>query len=515
MYSRLFLFPCRVLRATMVTLTLLTAVNGGVITLKQAAVDTGTSSQRKADVAAKIHRVENGLLPSAVIKGQPLPRMRLIDRMKYHKIPGVGIAVINNYKIEWARGYGVREAGTNEVVTADTLFQAGSVSKVITAVATMQLVQQGKLTLDEDVNKKLISWKVPENEFTKNEKVTIRRILTHTAGLTASSSGDYTVGGEIPTLLQILDGVEPATTPPIRVVFVPGNKQFYSSSGFFVLQQLLADVTGKPFPRLMEEMIFRPMKMGSSTFEQPLPQTLQLKAASGHYPGDKVVEGKWHVKPEMAAAGLWTTASDLARFVVEIQKSKAGKSDKILSKESMNRMLTSEQKLISGGEGVLVEERGLGFELKRGNNFVRFSHGGRTTGYNCQIIGFDNGQGVVVMTNGYNQGLVREIVRGVAQEYGWAEYLPKDRTVISLEPRLLEVYVGEYEFPEGRNPRISVVSIKDGKLYLDGMLLQAESQTSFFGIGEATYTFNRDEEGQVKEMVYDIGALKLSAKKIK
>lgn len=507
---RLSLFHKRL--TTLLTLALFTAVNVKVITFTRAAVNIGGSP---TDIATRIQRVESGLLPPIVITGQPLPRMKITDRMKYHKIPGVSIAVINNYKVEWARSYGMREAGTNEVVTPHTIFQAGSVSKTITAAAVLRLVQQGKLHLDEDVNNKLVSWKVPENEYTKDQKVTVRRLLTHTSGLTGSSSGDYAVGGGVPTLLQILDGQRPATSPPIRVVFVPGSKQFYSSSSFFVLQQLLVDVTGKPFPQLMREMIFRPLKMESSTFEQPAPQTFQLKAASGHYPGDTVVEGKWYVKPEMAAAGLWTTAPDLARFVIEIQKSRIGKSNKILSTAITSQMLTSEQKQISGGEGVLVEQRGLGFELRTGNNFVRFSHGGRTTGYNCQIIGFDNGQGVVVMTNGHNQSLVREIVRSVAQEYAWSEYLPRERKVLNLEPDLLETFVGEYEFPEGRNPRVSVVSIKDGKLQLDGMLLQAESQTSFFGVGEATYTFNRDEKGQVKEMIYDVGALRLIAKKIK
>ena len=506
--------------AAALAVTLLTPVVSNCVT-------SGSESQRTAgiagfsdamganDLAGRIQRVENGLLPSTVIKGQSLPTMKLADRMKYHKIPGVSIAVINDYKIEWARGYGLREAGTDEAVTPDTLFQAGSVSKTLTAVTVLRLVQQGRLNLDEDVNHKLVSWKIPENEFTKNEKVTIRRLLTHTAGLTGSSSGEYPAGTAAPTLLQVLDGQKPATTPPIRVIEVPGSRQFYSSSSFFVLQQLLSDVTGKPFPQLVEELILRPLKMESSSFEQPLPRSFQMRAASGHYPGDKVVEGKWHIKPEMAAAGLWTTASDLARFVVEIQKSTAGRSNKILSKATTNRMLTSEQKRISGGEGVLVEERGLGFELKTAKNVVRFSHGGRTTGYNCQIIGFSNGQGLVVMTNGYNQGLVREIVRSVAQEYAWIEYLLRERTIVNVEAHLLEGYAGEYEFPEGRNPRISVVAVRDGKLYLDGMLLQAESKTRFFGVGEATYTFNRDEKGHVKEMVYDVGALQLTARKIK
>src|SRR5918993_1516566 len=171
MYKQLFLSPCRVLLTALLTLPLSTAASRGGITSTQAAVNAGSSSQREADLAARTRRVENGLLPPTVIKGQPLPRMGLAERMKYHKIPGVSIAVINDYKVGWARGYGVREAGTDEGVTPDTLFQAGSVSKAITAVATMRLVQQRKLKLDEDVNEKLVLWKVPEKEVTKKEKI--------------------------------------------------------------------------------------------------------------------------------------------------------------------------------------------------------------------------------------------------------------------------------------------------------------------------------------------------------
>jgi hypothetical protein len=148
---------------------------------------------------------------------------------------------------------------------------------------------------------------------------------------------------------------------------------------------------------------------------------------------------------------------------------------------------------------------------------IRFSHGGYTSGYRCEMAGFGNGKGVVVMTNGSSQALLREIMRSIAQEYGWAvpEYLPRERTLVTVEPRLLQGYAGEYEFPEGRTPRISVASVKNGKLYLDGTPLQAESETRFFGVGEATYIFVKDDKGQVKEMIYDVGFFKLTAKKIK
>jgi CubicO group peptidase (beta-lactamase class C family) len=467
-------------------------------------------------VAARVRRVENGLLPPNVIKGQPLPHMKLADRMKnWNGVPGVSLAVINDYKIEWARGYGVLGEGSTEAVTPETLFQAGSISKPVTAMAVLRLVQQGKLNLDEDVNKKLVSWKVPENEFTRKEKVTVRRLLSHTAGLNPTSSGDYPVGSEVPTLLEVLNGRKPANTEPVRVVSVPGSRTLYSGSNYFVLQQLLIDVTGKPFPRLMEELVLRPLGMKNSTFEQPLPPSLQSRAAAGKQ-GATPVEGRWYVKPEMAAAGLWTTPSDLARFAIEIQKSRRGKSNRVLSREMTDLMLTAQPPTVPGEGVVPGEVMGLGLELKSEGGLLRFSHGGYTTGYRCQMTAFEDGKGVVVMTNGSSQALLREIIWGVAEEYNWpAGNLPKERILAHLAPGLLEQYAGQYENPPTRRPAVSSVTVKDNQLYLDGMPLRPESESSFFGETEATYIFIRDDKGQVSELVYDYGFAKFTAKKIK
>lgn len=464
-------------------------------------------------IAERISRVENGLLPPNVIKGRPLPRMKLADRMRHwNGVPGVSIAVVNDYKIEWARGYGVLGEGSDEAVTPATLFQAGSISKAVTAMAVLRLVQQGKLSLDEDVNKKLVSWKVPENDFTRKEKVTVRRLLSHTAGLNPTSSGDYPVGTEAPTLLQVLEGRKPANTEPVRVVSVPGGGTAYSGSHYFVLQQLLIDVTGKPFPRLMEELVLRPLGMRDSTFEQPLPQSLQKRAAAGKQ-GATPVEGKWHVKPEMAAAGLWSTPSDLARFAIEIQKSRRGKSNKVLSREMTHLMLNAPtaQRDDAGQGGVM----GLGVELKSEGGLLRFSHGGYTTGYRCQMTAYEDGRGVVVMTNGSSQALLREIVWGVAREYGWpAGSLPKERVLAEVAPGLLGQYAGRYENPPGRRPSVSSVTVKDNQLHLDGMALLPESGSRFFGETEATYVFVRDDKGRVSELIYDYGFAKFTARRV-
>jgi len=195
-----------------------------------------SSQNAPPDIAARIRRIETGLLLPVIVKGQPGVAMKLADRMQFFKTPGVSIAFINNGRIEWARAYGVREVGGSEPVTTEMLFQAGSISKPVTGMAALRLVQQGKLNLDEDVNRKLVSWKVPENEFTKEQKVTARRILSHTAGTTNNSVGTYVFGAELPTLPQALGGVKPANSPPVAVDFVPGSRQRYSGGGYTVLQ---------------------------------------------------------------------------------------------------------------------------------------------------------------------------------------------------------------------------------------------------------------------------------------
>ena len=469
-----------------------------------------------SDIEARIRRVETGLLPDNVIKGQPIPRMKLIDNMKEYGTPGVSIAVINNYRIEWARGYGVRAQSTSEPVTPDTVFQAASISKPVTALAAMRLVQQRKLSLDEDVNQKLASWKVPESEFTRERRVSLRGILTHTAGFDVLAYEGTLPGEPLPTARQVLNGEKPATNPAIRPVYVPGTKNVYSGGGFLVLQQLMIDVTRKPFPQLTDELIFRPLGMKRTTFQQPLPPSLQTNAAAGTQRGTPV-KGRWLIKPNMASGGLWSTPSDLALLVIELQKARLGKSRKLISRKIANLMIPRLASEVSGGDGVSVKVRGLGLGVTGENQDLRFSHGGYTSGYRCEMVGFGNGQAVVIMTNGSSQGLLREILRSVATEYGWTapEYLPKERTLVTVEPRVMESYAGEYEFPEGRNPRVSMVAVKNGQIFLDGMPLQAESETNFFGQGQATYIFVKDMNGRVTEMIYDVGWFKLIAKKIK
>src|SRR5713101_3278460 len=201
----------------------------------------------------KIQRVENGLRAPIAVKDRPIARMALTERLNFYHVPGVSVAVIDGGKLEWARGYGLTSADGGKPVTAETLFQAASISKHVAAMVALHLMDLEKLALDEDVNRKLRSWNVPENDFTNSEKVTLRRLLNHGAGLTVHGFPGYEAGTPAPTLIDVLDGRKPANTPPIRVDVTPGTLWRYSGGGYEVMQQLVIDVGGKPFPQLALE----------------------------------------------------------------------------------------------------------------------------------------------------------------------------------------------------------------------------------------------------------------------
>lgn len=377
-----------------------------------------------ANVQERIAKVEQSLIPSVRIQGREPSKLN--ERMEQLHVPGVGVAVIDNYQIAWAKAYGLADAEASTSVTVDTLFQAGSVSKPVAALAVLKLVEQGVLDLDRDVNEQLKSWKVPANKFTQKHPVDLRGLLSHTAGLTVHGFPGYAVGTPIPTVPQILDGVKPANTQPVRVNKVPGNGFRYAGGGTTIAQLLLVDVTGRPFPELLRDTVLEPLGMSASTYEQPLPERLWSRAATGHKGDAKPVDGRWHVYPEMAAAGMWTTPSDVARYAIEIQLAHQSKSHKVLSHEMVERMLTPQ-----GGGPV-----GLGPFLEGEAASKRFSHGGSDEGFICQFVAYvDRGQGAVVMTNSDAGGTIaREVVNAIASVYGWPDYLEPARGGQSRSP---------------------------------------------------------------------------------
>ncbi len=458
------------------------------------------------EVERHIQRVTSGLVGGVVIKGDEHATHTLTDRMKELNVPGVSIAVIHHGQIEWARGFGVRSVD-GPAVTAETMFQAASISKPLSAMAALHLVQQGKISLDADVNTYLKSWKMPSDPVAGGKPITLRELLTHTAGLTVHGFPGYAKGGPVPTLVQVLNGEKPANTDAIRSESAPGDHWQYSGGGFTVMQQMLIDVTKEPYPKLMHDTVLAPIGMKRSTYEQPLPQSLSDNAATPYGGDGKPVAGGAHTYPEMAAAGLWTTPTDLARYAIEVEQSLSGKANHVLSAEMTQQMLRAG-----------VGHWGLGLEIGGAETNPYFSHGGANEGFRCIFVAYEkDGEGAVVMTNADSGGqLGDEVMHSIAAEYGWPDYHPVVRAVVPVDAKTLAQYAGTYELRKGFD---LVITVEDGKLMSQAtgqgkFQLYADSETKFFPtMFPAEVEFLKDDQGRVTSLVLHQGGRDMTAPK--
>jgi CubicO group peptidase (beta-lactamase class C family) len=375
---------------------------------------------QRVDPEETIHQIEHRM-PVLSARGLILgEKTTLEQRMAHYHVPGVSIAVIDNHEIEWARGYGVAHAGESNPVTPDTLFQAASISKPATAMAVLHLVERGALALDRDVNERLVSWQVPASDLTVREPVTLRRLLSHTAGFNKAGKFGYFQDKELPTLRQVLDGAGPAHSPPWQVEAVPGTRYQYSNGGYVTIAQLLIDETSRPFPQVLRETVFDPLGMSASTFDNPLPDERQLSAASAHGKWGQPIYGRWLVYPEMGAAGLWSTPTDLARLAQEVMLARKGQSRGVLSQEMATEMLTPQADDVPDMSPLNLAY-GLGWYLWGAGGQSVFVHGGdNPEGFQSIVLGLpERGWGVAIMTNGANGNrLYMEILYAVAQAYG-------------------------------------------------------------------------------------------------
>ena len=376
------------------------------------------------NIADRIEYLENNLIeftsPVAMLKPdstQLANPKTLAERMNHYNTPGVSIAVINNRDIEWAKGYGSMDKASVGQVTTETIFEAASTSKFVTAVLALNFVQKGLIDLDKDVNEYLISWKVPENEFTQVEKVTLRRLLTHKAGLpTTNFSYDDEIG--YPSLINVLNGESPALNAPAIPELVPGSQWQYSNVAYDVLQLIIEDISGKSFQQNADEIIFKPLKMNHSTFTYPLESEIQSFEAMPHDAEGSSLEPSMHLTA-LAHGGLMTTPSDLAKFTKEVMLSYKGKSEKIISQDMTNKLFTNEFNLDPRMFGMPISE-GLGVLLIEDNSDLVFAHpGSNLPGLNCWLIGWlEQGTAIIVMTNGaMGEVLAMEIISAFNNGY--------------------------------------------------------------------------------------------------
>jgi CubicO group peptidase (beta-lactamase class C family) len=462
----------------------------------------------------EVMAVEQGLRHTILIAGDKIQHMTITERMNYWKTPAVSIAVINKEKLEWVKGYGkITSNSEAKKIDSNFLFQAASISKPVTALGVLLLVQQGKLSLDENVNKYLKSWKVPDNEFTKKEKVTLRRLLSHTAGTNVHGFEGYPEGTSIPSVVEILDGKNPiVNSDPVRVIHTPGEQFCYSGGGATITQLIIEDVTGEKFDTWMKNNILIPFGMIASTFRQPLTQKYSDIAVYGHDSEGMQVDGKWHIYPEMAAAGLWTTPTDLARFLIAIIRTFHGKQTGPVSQKLIKEALQPQNKSNDFS-------RGLGFSLNGTGNEMSFGHDGQNEGFLAKInVWPELGKGLVIMINNDGaRGLIDEIKNSIADKYGLPGFEPVIKNVTKLDPEVGDKYVGTYRLEEGFS---FAVTREHNNFFVQATgqpkyQIYPESDTDFFFQEvDAQISFYKDEDGNVAKLILHIGGTDLVAEKI-
>jgi CubicO group peptidase (beta-lactamase class C family) len=420
-----------------------------VLALGQASLPAAAAPARKIPF-------ENLLVRSIAIEGEGDRRFRLAERMAHYRVPGVSVAIIDKCRISEARGFGSAGPGRGPV-TAKTLFQAGSLSKTVSAVVALRLVEKGTLALDDDVRNVLKSWTLPDSPQASGEKVTLRRLLNHSAGINQEGGLGYRLGETLPTLLDILHGRAPANTDPIRVARTPGAQWSYSGGGYYILQSMMTDRTGEDFPALVERLLFRPLKMKSSAFAQPLPAARAGRAAASVGPDGTPLDGGWRVNPELAAGGLWSTPEDLARLLIGVSKAVRGEDHKLLRADSAREMMRR-------GLG----NWGLGVDLGPPDGPRRFSHTGHNVGFSSAYMMYlDSCQGAVVMTNADQGGwLVTEVLRAIGEAYSWParDILPVQRHV-PMTDAIAGRFVGTYRLRDFPAERFAITRKQDGGLY--------------------------------------------------
>jgi CubicO group peptidase (beta-lactamase class C family) len=392
-------------------------------------------------VDERIRRVEEGLVLHPETRSGQHRRPLIVDRMETMSVPGVSVAVVNEGVLEWARGYGVREAEKPDPVMPETLFRCCSISKMVAALGALRLAAESRIGLDDDVNDHLRSWKVPKSGDWQ-PRITLRQLLSHTAGIGLhGGAGGYPRDAECPTLLQVLNGERPSLTAAVTAGMLPGLTYRYSPAGYAIVQQLVEDVTRQPFETAMQELVLDPLEMRYSTFAQPLPERLWHQAAAAHLTLKRAPDpDRWSVEPEKAAGGLWTTAADLCQVILELQHCAAGETGRVITPQLAGEMLTLHTDNWNCGLGTYI--------FNDGDPQARyFSHTGAHLGWRGSLIGYvQSGKGAVVLVNNGYTGteFVSELLGAIAKEYGWKGYLPPETQFCDgapIDPAALGTYL--------------------------------------------------------------------------
>lgn len=447
--------------------------------------ETNNSEYFKS-TADSIHaqNIEVNLIPMYSVAGK-VNRMTIPEMMKQDNIPGMSLSFIDNGEIAWTKHYGYANLEDSIPVSSETVFTGASLSKPITAIAALNLVEKGLLDLDENVNLKLKEWNLPETTLTENEKVTLRRLIAHNAGIKNDLWSSYLPNEEIPTLTQMLAGEAPSVDPATSVINEPGSKMVYSNPGYSIIQKLVMDVKGEAFDQIIDELVFTPVGMENSSFKQPIPDDLMQRKATGY---TKDLEPyPYRLFPYQAAGGIWTTPEDISKFMITLLSDHHKGTNTLVSKEITQTIF---KKYI---------DRYV-FSLWNWGEDIVFMHYGSNQGFNCMMYGSVNkNQGIVVMTNSDNSfGFFDYLQRAVNSEYGWEYVKPEILTPTTLDISWIDPFLGTYEWRES-----NVIITKDNT----NVLLQIDNETYILDqVGERVFvlaekpikiTFPKNIEGKI------------------
>jgi CubicO group peptidase (beta-lactamase class C family) len=419
-----------------------------------------SQSSQENPLTAK-HFISNNLFAAMQIAGEPREPSTLDERMAVHNVPGISVAFLRNNEIEWTLTVGVRDTATGAPVDVDTVFQAASISKPLFATTLMVHRQSEDLDLDADINSLMSRWQLPRHQWQDSEPVTLRRLLSHNAGTTVHGFRGYAAGEDVPTIIELLEGADPSASNPAIVDIMPGSQSRYSGGGTTIAQLAFEDQSGIALGAAAQTLMFEPLGMTHSAYLQPLTGDLQLNAATPYDgSGDPITGGPHDYSPIMAAAGLWTTPSDLMRLARAVQQSHQGEDESWMTQDTARTMLTRQ-----------FDQVGIGFQLRGDEEITAFSHGGSNAGFRAQFFAHTaHGDGVAIMTNGANgSALIREIMIQIADYYDWEDGAqPIVKHVADLSVSELERFTGRFQLA-GDDPLLVTIDRVDETLVLNAL----------------------------------------------
>jgi CubicO group peptidase (beta-lactamase class C family) len=459
-----------------------------------------------AKVSSESDLLRTGLAEKIRIEGQEVDFQTLLQRQAHYNVPGVSVALMRDGQLAWTLQSGVKDVDTKEPIDANTVFQAGSISKPAFAAVLMKYRQDNPIDLDSDINNLLTSWQLPPHQWTGKEAVSLRRLLSHTAGTTVHGFPGYAAGEAVPSLQQVLDGVKPANTGAVVVDIKPGSQMRYSGGGTTAAQLALQDVTEEALPPMAQRLLFKPLGMTRSSFKQPISSELAGNMATPYNGDGEPVEGGAHTYATLAAAGMWSTPADMLKMAGAVRSAYLGENTSWISKATATEILTNNTPTTA------APNVGIGFfiNMDEDGKVLGFGHGGADEGFMSQLyIELDTGNGYAIMTNGNNgTQLIQELEIRIkeALDVGYSQANVKRTVQISQEE--LGKYIGTYKVTVPVEVEVTLQATNHGFAlnalpYIENEEYFYEGEDRFFAKNGSNIVFETTDEGGVETLVMD------------